>query len=300
MFSNYKFITIVVTIDNTYIQHCAVMLYSLFRHNPKQQFNIFILSEGLASTQKNKLQSYTTSFQQRIEFIDIDTRRIKNAPISSHISPATYYRLLIPSVLPLSISKVLFLDADIIIKSDVRKLWNLYDEKYSIIAAPDPNDYGRREELNIPVNSPYFNAGILLINLNKWRKENTAERIIEYINQNHQKLKYWDQDALNACLFNDVKILPRRWNATENYFKLPPEKLNISKEEHTLIVNHPAIIHFTSPRKPWHLENRHPLREEYRSYLKQTPWKSYSYTNNFIKRYTNKIIKNLKKYYKLI
>lgn len=287
---------IVCTIDNAYIQHCAVMLYSLFLHNPEQQFQIFILSEGLVPTQKNKLKNYILSFQQEIEFIKIDTDKLRNAPISLHISLATYYRLLIPQTLPASIDKVLFLDADIVIKSNIERLWQLFDNKYAIMAAPDPQGELRKKHLNIPRDMPYFNAGILLINLKKWRKEKISEEIISYINKNHKKLKYWDQDALNACLYDDVKIISRKWNVVEEYFRLSAKDLNIATVEYQEITNHPAIIHFTSPRKPWHLESTHLLRREYRYCLRQTPWKNYSYQKDLLQRF----LKNPRSVIKLV
>ncbi len=284
---NNYIINIVCTIDQNYIQHCGVMLCSLFFNNQSTQFRVYILTDNESTIEIKRLTNLVEKYGHQVSIICIDKSYFKNVPISNHVTEATYYRLLIPKVLS-SVSKVLFLDPDIIIRSEIKDFWDTNITYYALAAAKDYSCQDRKVELNIPNEYDYFNAGVLLMNLDVWRKKEYAERIFHFIKDNPDKLKFWDQDAINACIFKETKIVSNQWNATAYFFK---RETRLSDSKLKMIQTNPSIVHYTGSSKPWHLTNEHPFKTEYYHYLKKTPWRNFNPYWYFIKFKLKQLLK---------
>lgn len=272
---NDKNINIVCTIDNNYVMHCTVMLQSLFFNNKNIQFKVFIIHNGLTAENRKIISNFLKKKKHLCEFILIDETQIRNAPINGHISLATYYRILIPEVLDLKIKKALFLDSDMIVLENIEELWEENVDNYPIAATLEHVSAEYKTNLGMAHTSAYFNAGVLLMNLEKWRNENRSRRIIEYIKQNYIKLLTWDQDALNIAFENNWKQLPPKWNVGHNFFKKESlhEYFDLSEFEYNQVKKKPSIIHFSGSLKPWLYRSDHPYASEYIKYKKMTPWK---------------------------
>ncbi|WP_396126164.1 glycosyltransferase family 8 protein [Anaerobacillus sp. CMMVII] len=179
-----------------------------------------------------------------------------------YITKETYFRILLPELLSSKIKKVLYLDCDLIVKKDISELWNTDIKKYILAAVDESSMFGSgrrrrlKKELGISKRSRYFNAGVLLLNLKKWRKDGVSERIVNYLKR-HPKLTFMDQDALNAVLHNEWHQLDYKWNYTTYHWDQFPHVK-------------PAIIHFCGWRKPWNSDIRY--KEEYFKYLKSSMW----------------------------
>lgn len=117
----------------------------------------------------------------------------------------------------------------------------------------------------------YFNSGVLLIDLDGWRREGIMPRLIEFA-RTHPGLSWPDQDTLNVVLQDSRLPLHPRWNAML-LWELPKRFLPYSEDDIASARHAPAIIHFIGPHKPWHYRSRHPFRRQFLSYLEQTPWR---------------------------
>ena len=264
---------IVCTIDERYAQHCGVLLCSLFANNRDVQFRVFLINDGLSEGAREKLGRVARRFNQELTYCEIDTRILRNAHISAHVSVATYFRILIPKILPEDLDKVLFLDSDIIVRGSVAELYNVAIDRYSHAAIENPLASGDARRLGLPAGSAYFNAGVLLMNLQTWRDEQVTERLLEYVNANAEKLIAWDQDALNFHLCGRWRKCPPIWNAQEAFFvKFSASELGVSERELREVRSNPRIVHFTGSCKPWNIYLNHPFEEEYFKYLAMTPW----------------------------
>jgi lipopolysaccharide biosynthesis glycosyltransferase len=123
----------------------------------------------------------------------------------------------------------------------------------------------------------YFNSGIMLVDLNKWRKSGLLERGRRFANEHPDRLRHWDQDVLNHVFEADWLPLPDRWNACPHLFGLCRDydaigyKFNAAEKE---AISNPAIIHFAGPGpiKPWNAQCKHPLKEKYLEAKAKTPW----------------------------
>jgi lipopolysaccharide biosynthesis glycosyltransferase len=276
MNSNRPIISVVTTLDADYLQHCAVMLSSLITNNPVYSFHVYIIINFADNADLQRLEKFITASKNTLEVIRVNDGQINNFQTVHHITTATYYRLLIPDLVPAGLSRILYLDADLIVKKDIYSLWNTTLDNYSIAAVIEPL-FNRHDALKIPYGTDYFNAGVMLINLEKWRSEQLSQKLIDYINQNNGSLEMLEQDALNALLFNQWLPLPIYWNVSTLYFVSTAGNLGMSEHELQEILQQPGIIHYTGSSKPWHYLNKHPLKKEYYQYLRLTPWKNFKH-----------------------
>ncbi|BAY92029.1 MULTISPECIES: glycosyltransferase family 8 protein [unclassified Tolypothrix] len=271
---------IVCTIDNNYAQHCAVMLSSLFINNPNQKFYIYIITNGLKKHISNKIKRFFYTIKQEYSIIEIQTSELEKAPVSHHISLATYFRLFIPEVIPDNIDKILFIDSDIIIRKSIDQLWSLDIQSFSHAAAIASGMDDYPSKINLPEGSLYFNAGLMLINLKAWREMKVFHRGCALIYQQPELLQWWDQDVLNILLNNSWLPVDLTWNSQPYLYD--ESLINSKYQDKYKKFNYleakidPAIVHFVGggSAKPWHLNCNHPFKHEYFKYLKKTPWKN--------------------------
>jgi lipopolysaccharide biosynthesis glycosyltransferase len=266
---------IAVTIDENYVQHCGVMLLSLFENNVGEKFHVFIIHNGITLPQQQLLKEQISLYNQKVDFFLIDENLLKNAPVSSHVSLATYYRILLPEVLPAYVSKVLFLDCDIIVRTSIVELWNEITEDFSHLAAENPlisDEF--KLALGLSPESKYFNAGVMLINLDYWRRFELTKKSIDFIKSHKHKITFWDQDVLNNLLEGRWKEISCRWNAQEVFFHpdFDAQKIGISETYYNEVRCHPYIVHFTGSNKPWFLDVEHPYKKDYLYYKAKSFW----------------------------
>ena len=270
-------IQIATTIDESYVQHLGVMLCSLFESNPFNHLSIFVFSKRISSTQVRKLKKLAYRYDGDITIIEINESQIQNLKLNLHASVANYYRLLMADLLPNYLRKILYLDSDIIFKTDIGELWQTDVSEYYVAAVAEP--FYDCSYLGFASEDKYFNSGVMLINLDKWRKEEIGETTINFIEQNPDKIKMWDQDGLNVVLKGKWLELPQQWNQTSRIFEQNPFTI-------------PSIIHYTGSLKPWNYHCQHPLKSEYFHYLKKTPWRKFHFKEDTV---WHKVKQSLKK-----
>lgn len=278
-----KNIDIILSSDNNYAQYLGVVLCSIFE-NKKQghSINVHVINGGISSENIKKLEILEERYNFNINYINIDKNYFSDLFISDHISQATYYRILIPSLLKNKINKVLYLDCDLIIQCDLLELFEINIDNYFVGAVED-DDSETKEVLGLSSSDSYFNAGVLLMNIEKWNNSNIAEETFEFIRNNPDKIKFWDQDALNYTLKNKWLIINKCFNLSA------VEAKKISKDKSNTIINN-SIIHFSGNLKPWNFAYNGFGKEIYKKYLKKTPWNGEKCKDINIKNLVKKIL----------
>ncbi len=189
---------------------------------------------------------------------------------TDHVSVETYYRLFLDSVFDPSVTRVVYLDADLVVLGDLSRLNDLDLQGKTVAAALDIHV---REWANVPylatvgpAGAPYFNAGVLVIDLAAWRARGVGRRALAFLAEARDRVSYWDQDALNHALRDDWLELDPRWNRTSHYWEqLTAGSLPFPTEIASQLA-HPYVVHFASGRKPWQ-EYRHPDRRVFDRYV---------------------------------
>ena len=150
----------------------------------------------------------------QIEWIHIENHQVLAFAPLLHISRATYLRLAILEALSPTIKRVLYLDVDLIVNGDIRPLWNttLGNKVCAAVVDPGvhPDEFAAKYSLSGP--GPYFNAGVMLLDLDRLRSKPYLQRAITFLADPATQCEYGDQDALNIALWNDWLAVDLRWN----------------------------------------------------------------------------------------
>jgi lipopolysaccharide biosynthesis glycosyltransferase len=286
-------------IDNKYIQHFATMLKSLFINNQNDFFNIHIIYNKLSGSNYKRISEFVQENHAKPIFYKIDKKLLRNAPVpkNSHLSVATYLRILIPELLPRDISKVLYLDSDLVVLKSIDNLYGSEIKNFALAAIEDPGISDQyKYQLGMSPNKKYFNAGVMLLNLEYCRNFNLTKKAVEYIDLNRDKIKTADQDVLNGVLDGEWVPLEAVWNVQSAFFlnnKNKSYRLYNLPENFQYIKNNPSIIHYNESelKRPWMFGCTHPLKDEYYKYIKQTPWSNYKLTRPSLFNKTKEFIK---------
>lgn len=193
---------IVLASDERYAMPLATTLRSIIEAGPvNAPFDFHIFSDGITEKTRNKILDSLPAGSASIRWIEVDMKPFREFSTIAHISRITFARFLIPDVFPETVSKVLYLDADILVLDDIAPLCRMELNGALLGAVTDYLDacLKRGEPLfaAVPRVSNYFNAGVLLIDLGRWREEDIAAKAMAYLAA-HPDTPYSDQDALNV------------------------------------------------------------------------------------------------------
>lgn len=292
-------INIVCAVDDAYSMPLAVTLRSVLQNiNDQQKINFFVIDGGIRPKNKQKIIQSLSFRPFTIDWLKPCTKLLANAKVSGHVSIATYFRILIPEIIPNDIKKIIYLDCDLLVLNNIGKLWNIDMGEAPLLACQEvgipyvSSDSGllNYQKLRIPENSKYFNAGVLLINLEKWRSEGISAKVIDYLDVNKDYIRWWDQDALNAIFAQRWKELDHRWNQTPAIHSFKSWKDSpLTQDKYELLLNDPFIVHFASCFKPWNSTEHHPANDLFFEYVDLTAWAGWRY--NVLRQYKNKFAK---------
>ena len=276
---------IVACTDSKFIMPIGIMIYSVCCNNNTPVTFHIVIDASVTEKDKKKIESTIEPFaEKQVCFYKIDPHKLIGiAAIKNNrpeITMAAYYRLWLAELLPDNLDKVLYLDGDIIVRQSLLPLWDINLDGYAIAAVPDKYENAMGENnkylrLHYPPELGYFNSGVLLINLNYWRKENVIQDFVDMIENRPESIKCHDQDVLNYC-FREKKIkLPIKYNMQDGFLYAIPE-YNFQKYEQEVLEarKNPVIVHYTNG-KPWWTYNRHihPWQSTFFKYQGQTLWK---------------------------
>jgi lipopolysaccharide biosynthesis glycosyltransferase len=265
-------IAVLFCTDNNYWQHMGATLASLLSSNGRHRFRILVCSLEPNPENEMKIRQIAQEFgNATVEFILFTPKYREALPVDRYISLGAYLRLFVTEYVDPALDKLLYLDSDLIIRKDIETLWAADIDAYCAAAAVEPRFH---ENPGIVPGEPYFNSGVMLINLSRWRSEgDLIEQFIACAKQKFSALPYWDQDILNIVLRGRVAFLSPRWNFHAIYAELLPEQLGFARDEFLSIRRNPDIIHFTSKDKPWHYIPEPQYKRCYWEALSRTPWK---------------------------
>lgn len=238
--------------DDNYIPCLAVAIHSLEKHaNAENNYRLIILNSEMSEGGKAEIKEFEKE-NIKIDFKDISSiednfKDELKLRLRDYYSSAIYYRLFIPSLFP-EYHKAIYIDSDIVLLDDIANLYNIDLEGNMIGAVPDGVVHDSKElqryvEVNDGVDGDkYFNSGVLLIDLDKFREEKVEERFINVLTKYNCDTVAPDQDYLNILCKGKVKYLPISWDKMPDYC----EHLDES-EIH--------LIHYNMFRKPWHYDD---------------------------------------------
>jgi lipopolysaccharide biosynthesis glycosyltransferase len=264
-------IPVILNFDQAYLLPATVTIFSLLKNHPGRQFKIYLISAESNSEWIKPLVEMVQNMGSEVITKSVSLDLLSNVKLNRHFTIATYFRLFAANLI--DESKAIYLDSDILINGDLTELWETDLGEYPLAAVEDflIDDFHR---LNLSSEAGYFNSGVMILQLDKWRELNLGNTVIDYLYEFPKKIEFADQCGLNAVLQGNWYHLPPKWNFQSHEVKNREFiicKSYFPKNDWTEAFNQPRIIHFTGLPKPWNLGGRHPHKSLYWDYLSQTP-----------------------------
>lgn len=241
-------IPVFFTTDDTYIPYLDVAISSLIENASKAyNYRIIVLNTGLCEENVKKVKAREAS-GFKIDFIDISERlksiksRFKNV---YHFSIVTYYRLFIASLFP-EYDKIVYIDCDLVVLGDISEFYRTELGENIMGAVPDPFVKNTAEFSLYAKNAicvepaEYINAGVLLLNLAEFRKNDIENKFINLISTYDFDLVDPDQAYLNYLCRGKIHFFKNGWN------KIPSPLPCEGKKN---------IVHYALYKKPWQYDD---------------------------------------------
>jgi len=265
-------VVVVCAADDRYAMPLGVMLESLSSHaNSLRRIDVCIIDCGISESARSRINEQA---RPNLHFHWRASNRSPDIgdPSWGHVSGATYERLIIEEYLPDDTTVALWLDCDLLVLDDITALFQRPLNGHTVCAVRDPfvqyvsSPFGvyNWRELGLTNTNPYFNAGVMLINMVRWRASEVASHALQHIQRYGKKVYFNDQEALNAVIGDNWMTLDDRWNCSTNPFHA--KKQNLGSDQ-------PAIIHFAGRIKPWEVPDLGATQDLYFQYLDKTSWR---------------------------
>lgn len=283
--------------DNQYIQHLAAMLLSLNEVSSSE--NNYHVTVFLGECSKKDLEKLSSTLSK---YLSLNIRykiihcnfKLDDSLVAkkAYLSSSIYDKIVIYDKIDVDVDKVVFLDADIILKKDPAILYNESLNNNIIAAVKDPVfetfDKTARETLKLNKDQ-YFNSGVMLLDLEAWRREEITAKSLKFAKDKWDKTPYHDQDAFNYSIAGRWQEISPLWNPrTVNLIEDDFGKLVTLSKREVYKRNITYLVHYSGPDKPWLYMSFHPRKQDYLRYLRLSEYRDFKYPDfnwiNFFKK----------------
>lgn len=261
-------IPIALAANNYFIPYTATLLQSIIDNaSNENNYDILVLTQDIKGDSKKRIQSMLAAHPNfSVRYADPSyLMEGYNFCVKDHFSLQTYYRLVLPELIP-EYDKIIYLDSDMIVMTDIAELYYTDVEGYLVAACLDPDTAGlyngyakdKKSFMNnvMKLENPYsyFQAGTLVLNLKEFRKTYTMKYVLDFaVSEMWQLL---DQDILNCLCKNKVKYVDMSWNVMVDYggFRIKDIIGRAPQWMYKMYMEarkHPKMIHYAGPEKPW-------------------------------------------------
>ena len=274
-------INLVVASDDNYAQHAAITLLSAYDNCSEPQYlQCHILDGGISPEKKEKIISSLAPYDSQVNFIQMDATRFKQLYTSFQYTSAIYYRLDLPNVLSSTIEKCIYVDCDLLFLDDIVKLWKINLQGHPMGAVEDlglmtskKGLAGKAKSLGLTSNDKYFNSGVVVMDLEAWRKNDYSRQAIELASKHD--FQSHDQDVLNKLFLGNWQEMDLRWNIIPPITYLYPKIIFSSYcKEAIRARNNPGILHYAGRYKAWEFAQHKNFNAYYYELLQKSAFKN--------------------------
>ena len=293
--------------DDNFAIHLGVSIISMMENNGSD-ICIHILNDNISQINLNRLKEIESKYPNlTIHFYDINRyfsendvnyifkETLKDNDFFNLLGISTFSRLFLEDIIPDNIDKILYLDCDTVVLNDLNELFNIELDDNLVAGVIDIMANINKHFYKGPKkNTPFINAGVLLINLKQWREFGFAQQSINLINEYEDKNFLNDQNIINILCDENVIIIDPKFNVMSEFFYVDYGKnLKINEHFHSVerfynprliedSLRNPTIVHFLSQvwDRPWMSQiglfkhtPKNPYNESYLKYKRLSPWK---------------------------
>ena len=268
----------------------GVSICSLFENNSSSEgLIIYIIDDGIGEENKSRLLSMADKYSGSIVFLKGDAI-LADEDISRTFdytrfrkNTHSYFKLFIDRLLPDLDDRLIYIDCDTVVEGDINELTRIDMQGAPVGMVQDSLVTSVKTSVGIDDRDRYYNSGVILIDMKRWKELNCSGRLFEHI-RDVRTYGTVDQDVLNVVLHDEIVTLPVRYN-------LQPIHMDYTYSQYSRVYRHkepyysegeiaaalkdPGILHFLRyvGESPWHKDNVHPYTPYFDRYLAMSPWK---------------------------
>ncbi|ALL12468.1 glycosyltransferase family 8 protein [Caulobacter henricii] len=260
--------------DANYQQHFAASLSSLVTTygGKSSELKVHVVTD----VANDKLEQFLRDFSARtgiayeIHYLTIEHRSLlakipaKFLNSKGYLNLAAYFRIMLPILVGDEVHKILYLDSDTIVMSDVSELFDLDLGGLALGAVLDVDNEAMCRDHGYKA---YFNSGVMILDLALWRAQDLAKKCLDHVWDENSNLLMADQCAINRVLSDNIFIVDARWN---RFVSNTPFSQSQSDE----VIQNAAVIHFITSQKPWFAWYENKVGDLYLSSLRASQWPS--------------------------
>jgi lipopolysaccharide biosynthesis glycosyltransferase len=234
----------------------------------------YVVDDGIPPDDKRRVADSMPA-NASVSWISPVRENFDRLPLWGRMPITTYDKLMVAEFLPADAHRAIWLDCDMLVLADIGELWLRPFDGASTLAVQDTLvplvssrfGVGRYAEIGIESNAPYFNAGMMVVDVDAWRRDDVAGKGLDYLKRFRESVFFWDQEALNAALAGRWTEIEPRWNWSANLDRLsrPSDRPDARSVE-------ARIVHFNGSLKPWLVDDSDGLGIPYFEYLDGTAW----------------------------
>ena len=281
-------------LDDSYAVQVGASLCSLYENNQDlPEIDTWIFTEDLKLENREKLQAIAGKFGRKIMFMDTETvYRMVSERCGADLMPddrnATYIyyvRMFVGNMLAEKYDYALHVDGDTLVMGKIGEIFD-YAGDNSISATIDIHTVPKKKSVGFKPEDPYFNCGILVLNLKRWVEDRCEQRIIDHITKAVSGYYLKDQDVMNLEFRGEIGTLPLKYNVFPLYpvinyrqlcFSMGRSNCYYSEEEYLAAEKDPVIVHLISTieGRPWVEGNTSPYRAVWEEYARKAGWQEW-------------------------
>lgn len=286
-------VNVVYCSSDLFSEVCAVSMASLFENNKHlRKINVFIVDDNISEQNKNRIQDMTKQYSRNVCFIPLPnpSEFYQDERFTIKSLGHTYARMILGEIIPSSVERIISLDSDTMVLDKVDELWNTDLKEYPIAGVDDcMGKVALVKTQHLKEDSTHCNAGMYLIDLSIWRKENWTQQFYQYIKNLFDKkvaLGGYEEEVITKTVGERMMVLPPKFNlmTLEQVFtykeliRFRQPLRYYSEEEIEEARRHPVITHTTNffyiRKRIYEEGSDHPMRSQYEKYRSMTPWKN--------------------------
>lgn len=298
-------VNILTFADGNYLQHACVLLMSLKDvASPQRKYHVYLYytncnDEDLEKVENSLLGYFPANITYELRECNFGLETEISAK-QEYMTSSIYDKILLYEELPSELEKVVFFDADIVLLKDPAELFDMEVESYVVAAVHDQVydmkfSQKAKEVMGVGKDN-YFNSGVMLVNLQKWRELNISERALQFCIDNWDLTPYHDQDGLNFAVKGQWLEISHLWNPrVENVIRNDNGAEQLLTREQVYERNLSYLVHFSGPQKPWFYMGFHPKKRIYLKYLRMSEFRDYKFPDYSLKNVLRRQVLSLRR-----
>lgn len=296
--------------DNNYAWIAGISILSLLKSNMDiKQINIYLIGDCIEEDNIEKLDRTVRKFRNAsLTVLPMpDMKKMLGMDVELHWWVANVFsRVFLGEVFKdYAIKRLIYIDCDTLVVGSLKELWETDLDGYIGAGVCEAMGNLHKKAIGLEKQDNYFNAGMFLVDVVKWKIEGIDEQARAFIQRHGGKLEYADESVLNGILSRKLKKISLKFNLTSLslYFSIKEVKIyrksstTYTEGELKKALDDPRIIHFTSTymdRRPWEIDSKNPYCDYWRKIKEESLWKEMSLKEDnktFPKRVAGKCVK---------